>query len=102
MLFFYWNKPAPATRVTRRKTGRFRHSPPFRLRATINSPEKPLYLGLSSSSELEACNGGLFVSSGWGSHPARILESYELILLRSGTLQLREEQSTFRLVDRKS
>ena len=68
------------------------------MRATINSPEKPLYLGLSSSSELEACNGGLFVSSGWGSHPARILESYELILVRSGTLQLREEQSTFRLV----
>src|SRR5215469_5602006 len=27
MLFFYWNKPAPATRVTRRKTGRFRHPP---------------------------------------------------------------------------
>ena len=68
------------------------------MRTTLNSPETPPYLWLSSSSKLEACNGGLFVSSGWGSHPSRILESYELILLRSGTLQLREEQSTFRLV----
>lgn len=64
----------------------------------INSPEKLAYLGLSSSSKLRACNGGLFVSSGWGSHPSRILESFELILLRSGTLQLREEQTTFKLV----
>ncbi|MGA8658961.1 MAG: helix-turn-helix transcriptional regulator [Chthoniobacterales bacterium] len=68
------------------------------MRETIKSSEEPSYLELSSSSKLEACNGGLFVSSGWGSHPARILDSFELILLRSGTLQLREEQSIFNLI----
>ncbi len=44
-----------------------------------------------------ALNGGLFVSRGKGTHPARVIDSYELIFVRSGVLELFEEERRFRL-----
>ena len=40
-------------------------------------------------------NGGLFTSLGRGKHPERMLESFELIMVRSGKLKLREEERRF-------
>src|ERR1700692_5089124 len=54
-------------------------------------------LRLSGASKFEACNGGLFVSPGQGIHPERIIDSYELILVRTGTLVLGEETTVFAL-----
>ena len=42
-------------------------------------------------------NGGLFSSRGRGAHPERVLDSYELILVRRGQLKLREDQTRFAL-----
>lgn len=42
-------------------------------------------------------NGGLFSSRGRGSHPQRVLESYELILVRRGILKLKEGDRRFTL-----
>jgi AraC-like DNA-binding protein len=42
-------------------------------------------------------NGGLFTSRGRGKHPERVLESFELIMVRSGKLKLREEERRFTL-----
>lgn len=39
---------------------------------------------------VQASNGGLFVSRGIGTHPRRVIQSWELIFVRSGTLHLRE------------
>jgi AraC-like DNA-binding protein len=47
------------------------------------------YLGL----DVVSC--GLFVSSGNGSHPDRILDNYELVVVRRGTLSLWEEGARF-------
>ena len=54
-------------------------------------------LHLSSLSRLIASNGGLLISTGSGSHPERKLTSYELILVRSGTLHLQEDKEQFHL-----
>src|ERR1700737_1510433 len=54
-------------------------------------------LRLSGASKFEACNGGLFVSPAQGIHPERIIDSYELILVRTGTLVLGEETTVFAL-----
>ena len=54
-------------------------------------------LRLSGASKFEACNGGLFVSPAQGIHPERIIDSYELILVRTGTLVLGEETMVFAL-----
>src|SRR5687767_1998063 len=35
-------------------------------------------------------NGGLFISPGHGAHPDRVIKSFELILVRSGTLTMEE------------
>jgi AraC-like DNA-binding protein len=43
--------------------------------------------------EVVAC--GLFISSGRGEHPDRVLDSYELIVVRKGTLSLWEEDVRF-------
>jgi AraC-like DNA-binding protein len=42
-------------------------------------------------------NGGLFSSRGRGSHPERVLKSYELILVRRGQLKLKEDDRCFTL-----
>jgi AraC-like DNA-binding protein len=54
-------------------------------------------LRLSQASKFEACNAGLFVSPAHGIHPERIIDSYELILVRTGTLVLGEETAVFAL-----
>jgi AraC-like DNA-binding protein len=54
-------------------------------------------LRLSDNSKLEACNAGLFVSPAHGIHAERVIDSYELILVRSGTLVLGEETTVFAL-----
>ncbi|MDR2217116.1 AraC-like protein [Yokenella regensburgei] len=52
-------------------------------------------LELSIALPLSVQNGGLFISRGVGSHPARKLSSWELIYVEKGTLTLREEEQTF-------
>jgi AraC-like DNA-binding protein len=52
---------------------------------------------LEISLALEACNAGLFVSPAHGTHHRRTIDSYELILVRTGTLVLREESTLFML-----
>ena len=42
-------------------------------------------------------NGGLFVSSGTGKHDHRTIDSFELIFVRKGTLDLFEENTEFQL-----
>jgi AraC-like DNA-binding protein len=54
-------------------------------------------LRLSEASKFEASNAGLFVSPAHGIHPERVIDSYELILVRTGTLVLGEETTVFAL-----
>jgi AraC-like DNA-binding protein len=54
-------------------------------------------LKIPNRTDIVVENGGLFSSRGRGSHPERVLESYELILVRRGELKLREDQNRFRL-----
>ncbi|MFM2483364.1 helix-turn-helix domain-containing protein [Celerinatantimonas sp. YJH-8] len=42
-------------------------------------------------------NGGLFISNGTGRHPRRVIHSFELILVYSGSLTINEESSTYPL-----
>lgn len=42
-------------------------------------------------------NGGLFISRGLGAHPARVIQSYELIFVERGTLSIREQDSDFHI-----
>jgi AraC-like DNA-binding protein len=42
-----------------------------------------------------ACNAGLFVSRGKGTHVDRVIDSYELIYVRHGTLAMRENEREF-------
>jgi AraC-like DNA-binding protein len=58
---------------------------------------KVSYLLLSEGWKFEACNAGLFVSPAHGIHPQRVIDSYELILVRTGTLVLGEESTVFAL-----
>jgi len=46
---------------------------------------------------VQACNAGLFISRGNGRHPDRVIDSHELIFVRSGTLGMFEEQRRFTL-----
>ena len=52
-------------------------------------------LAIPFSPPLQAHNAGLFVSPGYGIHPDRVISTYELILVRSGTLQMEEEGVAF-------
>ena len=52
---------------------------------------------IPNRSDITVENGGLFSSRGRGAHPERVLESYELILVRRGQLTLYEEQKRFAL-----
>jgi AraC-like DNA-binding protein len=54
-------------------------------------------LRLSEASKFQAFNAGLFVSPGYGIHPERVIDSYELILVRTGPLILSEEARVFEL-----
>lgn len=53
------------------------------------------HLNLSRDLGLEPVSCGLFISSGKGSHPDRILDNYELIVVRQGTLSILEEDVRF-------
>ena len=46
---------------------------------------------------VQPMNAGQFVSPGWGRHPRRRIDSYELIVVLSGCLRLAEERSHFTL-----
>lgn len=52
-------------------------------------------LDLSIAFPIRVQNGGLFISRGIGSHPARRLSSWELIFVERGTLAIREEETRF-------
>ncbi len=54
-------------------------------------------LQLEISNAVEALNGGLFVSPGYGKHPTRIIDSYELIFVVQGRLDMFEEMTTYHL-----
>lgn len=47
------------------------------------------------SCPIRSQNAGLFMSRGKGKHPTRIINSHELILVKSGVLALWEEDQTF-------
>lgn len=46
---------------------------------------------------VEPLNAGLFVSTSTGRHPVRTIDSYELLFMKSGTLDIFEEAQTFHL-----
>jgi AraC-like DNA-binding protein len=52
-------------------------------------------LRLSPTCPVKALNAGLFISRGKGSHPARSIDSHELIFVKRGYLELREEDLSF-------
>ena len=55
-------------------------------------------LGFDVSDTLEALNAGLFVSPGFGTHPERVLDSYELMFVTQGRLDMFEENRSFSLL----
>jgi AraC-like DNA-binding protein len=57
----------------------------------------PCTLDISDSGKIEPCNAGLFISPAQGTHYGRVIDSYELIMVRTGTLTLREESTLFTL-----
>ncbi|HET6449738.1 MAG TPA: AraC family transcriptional regulator [Spirochaetia bacterium] len=54
--------------------------------------------GFEVSDTLEALNAGLFVSPGFGTHPERVLDSYELMFVTQGRLDMFEENRSFPLL----
>ncbi|MGV6481437.1 helix-turn-helix domain-containing protein [Pantoea agglomerans] len=52
-------------------------------------------LELSIVFPIQVQNGGLFISRGVGSHPARTLTSWELIFVERGQLKIREDDRLF-------
>ena len=54
-----------------------------------------LPLKLNAQLPLVACNAGLFVSRGKGTHAERVIDSYELIYVRRGTLAMQEDAHEF-------
>lgn len=54
-------------------------------------------LTLDVACPIQAQNAGLFMSRGQGTHPTRIIDSHELILVKSGQLALWEEEQSFLL-----
>ena len=53
------------------------------------------FLTIAQNLRVKALNGGLFISRGEGIHPRRVIESDELILVRRGTLHIREATTEF-------
>jgi AraC-like DNA-binding protein len=58
---------------------------------------KPTMFGLPLSLPVEPAGAGLFVSAGIGSHPVRVVDSYEIILVDRGCLEMFEEDRRFSL-----
>ena len=56
---------------------------------------KTRHLLLPVKMPVRAENAGLFVSPGLGRHPDRVIDSYELIVVRSGCLRIVEDKSDF-------
>ena len=54
-------------------------------------------LTLLTNCQIHSQNAGLFVSRGRGRHPTRVLDSYELILVKQGQLDIWEAEQTFSL-----
>jgi AraC-like DNA-binding protein len=54
-------------------------------------------LELAVPLRLEASNGGLFISRGVGRHPSRVINSFELILVKEGVLDIEEEGERFQV-----
>ncbi len=52
-------------------------------------------LGLAVQIPVQAGNAGLFVSRGQGRHPDRVIQTFELIFVREGVLNLEEEGRVF-------
>ncbi|ECE5577470.1 AraC family transcriptional regulator [Salmonella enterica] len=52
-------------------------------------------LELSMTLPIYVQNGGLFISRGKGRHPARSLDSWEIIFVEKGTLKIQEEAQLF-------
>jgi len=48
-------------------------------------------------SSIEALNAGLFVSPGYGTHATRVIDSYELIFVTRGRLDMFEEEMSYHL-----
>lgn len=46
---------------------------------------------------IKPLNAGLFVSSGRGTHPTRVIDSYEIIYVNRGVLEIFEENEKFKL-----
>ena len=55
-------------------------------------------VGFEVSNTIEALNAGLFVSPGFGTHAVRVIDSYELIFVTQGRLDMFEEDRPFSLV----
>ncbi|ECQ8982162.1 helix-turn-helix domain-containing protein [Salmonella enterica subsp. enterica] len=52
-------------------------------------------LELSMTLPIKVQNGGLFISRGIGRHPARRLQSWEIIFVEKGCLKIQEEECVF-------
>lgn len=46
---------------------------------------------------VKALNAGLFISSGEGTHPTRTIDTYELIFVVAGTLEMFEDETHFKI-----
>lgn len=55
----------------------------------------PQMLSLSVTPSLTACNAGLFISRSQGTHPDRVIDTSELIFVRSGRLDMFEGDRLF-------
>ena len=64
---------------------------PFTVSPTVTA--NALELGMSLP--LEASNGGVFISRGQGRHPARIINTFELIFVKEGVLSIQEADHAF-------
>lgn len=58
-------------------------------------PGQDAVLTLPAPARLHALHAGLFVSRGRGTHETRVIDSHELILVRSGVLRMRERERRF-------
>lgn len=54
-------------------------------------------LYLKTDFQVKSISAGLFTSRGFGTHPVRVMDSYELIFVNSGQLNLYEEGQEFSL-----
>src|SRR5262245_33381872 len=53
------------------------------------------FLQLSTICPVRADNAGLFISRGRGTHPTRVIASHDLIFVKQGDLDLREDDQHF-------